>query len=287
MGARVLRQHYDGVETRVDPALTAIGEPWLRHRDRFVSSVRELTPAQWAAPTRCTEWDAKDVVAHLITADQFWVLTLGGARTGTDPTKHLVGFDPSTSVGPIIEPLRAMSTAEIADRFVATTDALAAEVETFGDDDWGGICESPFGHIEARFVLGHAFWDSWLHERDVFVPLGVEPPVEHDELLAATWFTFFVAGVQGGLLDDPEPVGAGLDTAVDVTVTFDDLPDTALRVRYDQGVHLELTDAGDDALPVGAALDLVERFAGRRPPAFDAIADAGLAAQLERASQIL
>ena len=182
--------------------------------------------------------------------------------------------------------MRDTPIAEVHDQFVAATDAFAATVNDFTADDWRAIGESPFGHLEARFIFAHAFWDAWLHERDIFVPLGLTPPVEPDELFAATWFTFFVAGVQGGLLADPAPVGAGLDDPVDVTLRFDDLETQALHVRFDEGVHIGPADPAP-AKPAGSALDLVDRFGGRTLPVFDALPDPALAAHFGRAAQIL
>src|SRR5580765_4237727 len=193
MGTRLLRQHYEGVGTDVDPVLGAPVEPWLRHRARMTEALRALSDEQWMATTRCTEWNAKDVTAHLITADAFWIGSLTAARAGAPPTTFLEGFNPSKSLEPFVSAMRDTPIAEVHDQFVAATDAFAATVNDFTEDDWRAIGESPFGHLEARFIFAHAFWDAWLHERDIFVPLGLTPPVEPDELFAATWFTFFVA----------------------------------------------------------------------------------------------
>jgi uncharacterized protein (TIGR03083 family) len=286
MGARLLRQHYEGVSATVATGLCGIVDPWLRHRRRFIASLKSLTAEQWNATTRCTEWDAKDVVAHLITADGFWTLSLDAARTGRPPTTYLRGFDPSSSLDPLVESMRATPTADLLDQFATGTDTFIAAVDQFCGADWDALAESPFGHLASRFIFTHAFWDSWLHERDIFVPLGVAPPVEPDELLTATWFTFFVAGVQGGLREDPAPVGAGLEQPIDITLRFDDLPVPALRVQIDTGVGIGVGEAAR-AVAAGSALDLVERFSGRLPPVFDTLPEPALVVQLERAAQIL
>ncbi|HEX5096567.1 MAG TPA: maleylpyruvate isomerase N-terminal domain-containing protein [Acidimicrobiia bacterium] len=286
MGERPLRQHYEGLDAQVDDELFAVYEPWRRHRDRFIAALGAMSEEQASATTRCTEWDAKDILTHLVSADGFWVLTLGNSRTGAAPTKFLQGFDPSSSLDPIIDAQRDVSFPDQLTAFKASTDALAAEVAQWDGEDWDMHAESPFGHLAARFIFAHAFWDSWLHERDTLVPLGLAGPVETDELLVAAWFTLFVAGAQGGLLGDNSPVGAGLGRPVDVTISFDDIPGRALRVRYDEAVRIEVVDPAH-AKPAGRALDLVEGTAGRAPTRFDTIPDDELAAQIARAAMIL
>lgn len=38
--------------------------------------------------------------------------------------------------------------------------------------DWEALAEAPPGHITVSAVTHHALWDSWIHERDVLLPLG-------------------------------------------------------------------------------------------------------------------
>jgi uncharacterized protein (TIGR03083 family) len=288
VGTRPLRQHYDGVDAAVDARLCPSVEPWMCHRRRFVDALEALDALdaeQWHAPTRCSEWDVHDVVAHITSADGFWVMTLGNARAGGTPGKYLEGFDPSSSLEPFVDALRVKAGAELLQQFRDSTDAFVACIADMHGDDWHALAESPLGHLETRFLFQHAFWDSWLHERDIFVALGSAPPVDADELRAATVFTCFIGAIEGGLMEDPAPVGPLLDRPIDVTLRFDDLA-TPLHVQIDKGVSIEpaTEDAGE---PAGSALDFVERLAGRDAPHFDALPDADFAAHLERAAQIL
>ena len=136
-------------------------------------------------------------------------------------------------------------------------------------------------------LFGHAFWDSWLHERDIFEPLGLAPRVETDEILAVACFALVFGGLQGGLIDDPAPVGAGLATPVDATLVFDELPHTAIRVEIGPGVHVTTTDP-NGAFMSGSAVDVIECVTGRRPLSLlDGVLPADLAAHLARAAQVL
>ena len=199
MATRPLRQYYEPVTATV-PGAVALHEPWRRHRHRLVDELRALPEAQWHAATRCTEWDVKGVVSHLVTVDQYWVFALGATRRDAAPTKFLEHFDPSSGTDAQVAALRDVPNAELLHQFETGTQSFLDMVETFAPQEWDVVGESPLGHLPVRLLFGHAFWDSWLHERDIFVPLGATVPVEPVELLAITCFCLMFAGLQGGLV---------------------------------------------------------------------------------------
>jgi hypothetical protein len=84
----------------------------------------------------------------------------------------------------MVDSVRSMSPDEVLEHFVATTDALSDAARSIGRDEWKAIGEAPPGHVTLHEVVLHALWDSWIHERDVVVPLGLEQPVEPDEVIA-------------------------------------------------------------------------------------------------------
>ena len=171
MATRLLRQYYEPVATVIPDEVGATG-PWVRHRNRMRDALRTLPDAEWHAATRCTDWDVKDVVSHLVTVDAYWMFAFNAARTDDPPTTLLEHFDPSSGTDVQVAALREVSNAELADRFANGTEALVQMVDGFAPADWDAIGESPLGHLPVRVLFGHAFWDSWLHERDMFVPLG-------------------------------------------------------------------------------------------------------------------
>jgi uncharacterized protein (TIGR03083 family) len=285
VGTRPLRQYYEPVTVELDGELRAQVEPWVRHRRRLVDALGALDDAQWEETTRCTAWDARGVIGHLVVVDQFWMTTMGSAQRGDAPTRFIEGFDPSTGTDALVAPLLDQSPAVALEQLAAGTDAFVALVESIDGDEWDRLGEAPFGHMPAHLLLAHAHWDSWLHERDILGPLGLAGPVDNDDLRNATVYTFVFAGLQGGLLGDARPNGPGPAAPVDATVTFDDLV-LALHVRYDDAVHLSVAGAGP-ASTAGDALTLVEGMAGRGPARPGGVLPADLDAQLARAAQIL
>jgi uncharacterized protein (TIGR03083 family) len=287
MGERALRHHYSdtGVELRVDPALGDVVEPWARHRARFDGVLASLSDEQWSAQSRCAAWSNRDVVSHLVDVDAFWTVSLESGRAG-EPTTYLRDFDPEHTPLALVDARATMSTGEILEAFRTNGARLRKAVDSFGPDDWEKPCESPIGHVSARLTLAHALWDSWLHERDVLLGLGLAEDAELDELAVVTWYSLLFGGAQGGLLDDPEPVGPGPTERIDAQLSFDELPMTPMRIVVDRGVYV---GPADSPKPAGSAEHFVDALTGRTdvfPPEGVAL-DPALVGQLGRARQIL
>ena len=293
MGARPIRQHYldpdhAPISVTIDPALVPNLAPWQAHRARFEATLRSFSADDWLRPTRCDAWNVREVIGHLIVVDGFWAMTFANGRDGLEPTTFLRGFNPSSSTDDLVATTLALSTDELLDQFSSSSAALTAVLDPLTDEQWQNPMESPLGHLPMLCSAGHMFWDSWLHERDILGPMGAALPVSADELLAVTWFSFCFTGLQGGTLDDPNPVGDGPAAPIDATIRFDDLPDVALRVRIDSAIEISLAARGADATPAGSAAEFVDACAGRAAlnPVLGRF-PADLAAQLRRAALVL
>ena len=289
--SRPLRQFYGHDRRFVLDGLTPPAEAFRRHRARFLDALAKLSDDDWAATTRCDAWNAKEVVQHLVSADGFWALTLPG-RTKAEHTTYLRGFDPTTSPDAVIASKRDQSVNEALEALVGSTKQLASAFASVGDDEWSLVSESPMGHVPVSVIAAHSLWDSWLHERDILLPLGRSVAVEDDELLTAAAFTLFLGGAQGGVLDDPDAVADGPDAPIDNGLVFDDLPGRSLHVRIDRDVIVDAANQPDGAdgaaTKGGSAVDFVEAVSGRAPaePVLDRL-PADLSAQLARARQVL
>lgn len=293
MGARPVRQHYldphhEPISVTFDPALAPHLAPWHAHRARFESTLRGLSAEDWQRPTRCAAWSVREVIGHLTVVDGFWAMTFANGRDGQEPTTFLRGFNPSSSTDDLVAATLSLSIDELLERFASGTVALGSVLDPLTDGQWHHRMESPLGHLPMLCSAGHMFWDSWLHERDILAPMGVTLPGSADEVLAATWFSFCFAGLQGGTLDDPNPVGLGPDAPIDATVTFDDLPGVALRVRVDTAIQVSRAEPDADGTSAGSAAEFVDACAGRAPlqPILARLPE-DLAAQVARAAQVL
>ena len=68
---------------------------------------------------------------------------------------------------------------------MASTEALCRQFETLDDGGWSTLAEAPHGHVTISAMALHALWDSWVHERDILLPLGLAPEHHDDEVAAS------------------------------------------------------------------------------------------------------
>ena len=234
-----------------DPAV-----PLMRQRRRLASLLGELDDEQWAAPSRCEGWSVQDVVAHLVSVNQFWAFSIGAALGG-EPTRFLATFDPVTTTVELVEAVRSQSPSEVLDRFVETNEAIADAVAELDDDGWSTIAEAPPGHVPLRAVALHALWDAWIHERDIVLPLGLTPVEEPDEIAGCLGY---VAALSPAFV-----VAAGSTRPGAIAVEATD-PDVRFVVDVGESVVVRAGEAPAGALHLtGPAVELVEALSFRVP----------------------
>ena len=92
-------------------------------------------------------------------------------------------------------------------------------------------------------------------------------------------------GAQGGVVDDPDPVGPGATEPIDAHLQFDEFPDVPMRLVVDTDVRV--APGAASATPAGSAEQFVEALTGRLAtfPPDDVVLDADLTAQLDRRPQ--
>ena len=188
------------IELRVDGDATfdvnqAI-DVFEQQRARFMRQLEGLSAEQWAAPSRCALWSVQDVMRHLCDVNERF--DKGGAEPIT-----FDGFDPRTTPN---EWLRA-SDGEFADatlaRFRDSTSSLLASVRQRVANGDRRRVPAPYGIVPWPVLFVHAYWDSWVHERDILVPLGHEHETDDDAVRLATAYAMFVAASVAAMFGSP------------------------------------------------------------------------------------
>ena len=239
----------------------AVLAPLARQRRRFVAALRALDADQLAsAPTRCEGWSPRDVVSHLDTADRFWAWS-ATSGLGGEPTRLLANFDPVASPAQMAEG-DARSGAEVVEALAATVEGLIGVLDGAADDAWRTLAEGPPGHISLTALAHHALWDGWTHERDVLVPLGLEPPLEPDEVAGSLRYA--------AALGPGRAVSRGEHDPATLAIVAHD-PEVAFTVEVtDRIVVRDGVDADATLRLEGGALELAEALSSRAPlPAVD------------------
>jgi uncharacterized protein (TIGR03083 family) len=229
--------------------------PAIRQRTRLAASVASFTDEQWAHPSRCEGWSSRAVITHLDSTNTFWAYAITAGLRG-EPTQLLATFDPVTTPAEIVARAEGLSSSEVLDRFTASTASLVDLLGSLDDEDWSVLAEAPPGHLSISAVAHHALWDSWVHERDILLPLGVAPDEEADEI--ATGLRYAAAlGPAFAITHGPADRGI---LAVDVIK-----PDVAFVVEIDDRVVVRAGEDAADLRLTGEAVELLEALSLRTP----------------------
>jgi uncharacterized protein (TIGR03083 family) len=241
----------------IDGPSGEIGVPLARQRRRMETMLAELTDEQWATGSRCDGWAVRDVVAHLIGVNSFWHVSLVSGLRGA-PTRFVAGFDPAASPPQMVAAMGPLSGAQLLEQFIATNDALLGASDALDDDGWRATAEAPPGHVSIRVMAQHALWDSWVHERDIAIPLGLACAVEPDEVGACLQYAAAISPALG--------LGLGHVTAGSYAVSA---REPEVRFVLDVGVSVSLAadaSAADDVPCLcGDAVELIEALSLRAP----------------------
>jgi uncharacterized protein (TIGR03083 family) len=167
-------------------------------RQRFVTVLRGFGPDDWAAPTRCADWSAHDVVRHLCDCNAL----AAGAGPDDRTLDITAGFDPRITPRGWLTASAAEPPGATLARFVATTEELLAVLRARLAQNRRFNVRLPYGPMDWTVFALHGFWDSWLHERDVLLARGTEHPTDDDATAYATAYGLFIAAAVASTFGD-------------------------------------------------------------------------------------
>lgn len=240
-----------------DPVITldgspgAIATPSIRQRERLLDALATLSDEQWNTPSRCEGWTVRDCMVHLESTNGFWEMSIRAGLAGT-PTEFLASFDPAASPAAMVD-ASELSPSEVLDKMRASARSLNDLLGSLTDEDWETLAEAPPGHITVSAVTHHALWDSWIHERDVLLPLGLDVAEEPDEIESCLRYASALAPAFSVVMDD----GASTTFSVSViepTVSFDVTVGDSVAIT--SGATTEL-------VATGGAVELLEAVSQR------------------------
>ena len=157
----------------------------------------------------------------------------------------------------MVEAARGASISATLKSFQATNAELGTLVSSLTDAEWDKPAEAPPGHVAIRAVALHALWDSWVHERDILVPLSRRQAVEFDEVFLSL---AYAAALGPGLR-----AAAGSTSTGSLGVIGHD-PEIELTVEAGSEVTVHLGVPEDtDATIEGDAVQLLEALSLRAP----------------------
>ena len=160
----------------VNPFAGESKEPILavmrRDRDNFTKVVED--PANWNVMTRCTGWETRDLVGHLIDVIEGYFKNWDAALRGDTPTPLGMAAMGSTLNDHALD-FRRLDRNEALDRFKQDALKLDGMLDALTPEQWGGglMISHPYaGPVPAGCYASFQIMDYGVHPYDVEYGLG-------------------------------------------------------------------------------------------------------------------
>jgi len=132
-------------------------EVFGEQRRRFAAVLQGFGPGDWAAPTRCADWSAHEVVRHLCDGN-----AIGAGAGSDDRTLDLTaGFDPRITPRGWLTTSAGESRGTTLSRFVTTTGELLAVLRARLARHRRFDVHLPYGPMDWTVLGLHGFWWRW------------------------------------------------------------------------------------------------------------------------------
>lgn len=161
-------------------------------RRRFADAAATFDDAELSEPSRCDGWTVCDLLRHGVWADEAMRGIWSGDRSLAE------GFDPRRTPDEFVRSSRAVPDREVLRRYLASTEAMVAELESATDDRFGVPSLSPVGEVPWWLSAVHLGWDTSIHERDALLPLGRPVEAGGEEAVSVLAYALVLAALFAG-----------------------------------------------------------------------------------------
>jgi hypothetical protein len=167
------------------------------------------------------------------------------------------GFDPRTTPAEWLGRTADERPTDTIRRYEDASGQLLDEGERLFDSGTELEVPFPYGTVTWSVIPLHAFWDAWVHERDILLPLGRRPGSPPAESRAAAAYGIVMSGVPNRLLG----------TEVDDVLVLEGGGGGPFHLSAGGGavsVQVGSIDASGDVL-IGRLPEVVDSMVGRGP----------------------
>ncbi|MEV0388356.1 maleylpyruvate isomerase family mycothiol-dependent enzyme [Nonomuraea sp. NPDC050643] len=229
----------------------------------------------WEAPTACTGWTTRDVVAHIVDTTEGYFAAFEVARGGGAPGTAYGLPGMGARVNEQATALRGIPQKELLDRLKADFERMQAILRDLGEDEWGGLTVPHFymGPLPAFFYAAGQLMDYAVHSWDIRQGTGRAHGLsgEAADLLVPFMFVLWQSTVKQG----PEPAAFDLGIRVGgvnggdfrvsvggggMTYEKGSLDGLPAVIEFDAGSMVLTTFGRSNAGTVRGDLALAERF---------------------------
>lgn len=146
------------------------------HHRRLIVTWQNFASAQWQHQSRNAEWTVHHTVRHVADGAERVAAAVNG-----HPVRGGGAFDPRTTPSEWLAASEDESPSATIERFAAASTSLRTGVADRLESGDMTHDRTVYGTAHWTVNVAHVLWDSWLHERDVLLPLGQPAPCSEEE----------------------------------------------------------------------------------------------------------
>lgn len=164
-------------------------------RADFYNLIENLDDEGWQTPTACTEWQVRDVAAHMVDVTEAYIQRWALARSGQSagPAQGVQDVMPH-ALDAAAKKLRQVPRRELIGRLKSASDELFAIFDGIDAHQWGGeLVEHVYmGPLPTFIYMGFQLMDYSVHSWDIRAGLGISAPIPDAQAGALVPFMFYV-----------------------------------------------------------------------------------------------
>lgn len=222
------------------------------HQERLLRSWQSFSDEQWDHPSRNASWSVHDTVRHVADVMQG---SAAGVRGESSPFK-VDGFDPNATPDVWLAASADDPPARTIERFAEAAPRWRERVGERAAADDASIGRTVYGPAHWSVGVVHVFWDSWLHERDVLLPLSLPAESSIGEQRLAGLYGALMALVPARMMEQP----------ITTSIAFGGLEPHAVAVSHDGGRLVSSEADADEAVLAADAAAVIDSLSGRGDP---------------------
>ncbi len=223
-------------------------------------------PANWNVQTRCTEWEVRDIVGHMIDVTEGYLSRWEMARKG-EKADALGTVVMGEKLNEKAQAFRSLPRAEAIARLKAASEKMLATFDSLTEDQWNNflVTHSYMGPLPTLFYPAFHVMDYGVHTWDIRYGLG-EKTRKLDERTAGVLIPFMLFALWPNTVEAASAKGVDITYGIEVSGKWGGKWRAAMKDGKFEAKSEEDNFAGCDAIfsfdPSDFVLSAFQRFPG-------------------------
>jgi uncharacterized protein (TIGR03083 family) len=186
-----------------------------RERQAFYDLIDN--PANWNVQTRCTEWQTRDIVGHMIDVTEGYLSRWEMARK-SEPAEALGTVVMGEKLNEHAQKFRSLTRDEAITRLKAASEKMMAIFDALTEDEWNNfIVTHPYmGPLPTFFYPAFHVMDYGVHTWDIRYGLG-EKTRKLDEATAGVLIPYMLFALWPNTVDAASAKGVDVQYGIDIS----------------------------------------------------------------------